>query len=283
MNALWLSIVWIGLGPGRAWAVDKSYSKALKHIEIKSSGSLGTSGQELVPILLTVVALVVAIALYQKYKERRTAKKSSGPQAKRQPGFSEHAAKMGFQRAEIHLLESAAEKVSPLRMAQLLDTDAGRHQLASEIKKRALRRERELRLLRGMSRKLSTRGHIEERASARVEMHLPVGVVPGLMAEEVDGEWNDVQQVDGIIVDLSEGGAALHADLALDAGDSLAFWSADPDVWLPPTTAQILHVEALGKGGVFHLQLLEAPSEELRAAISALRPEGVCDQDAVSN
>ena len=122
-------------------------------------------------------------------------------------------------------------------------------------------------------RKLGARGHIEERAFERVEMHLPVWIVPGLMAKESEGEWDEGEQFEGTVVDLSEGGAALHADLALEAGDSLAFWSADPDVWLPPTTAQVLHVEALAKGGVFHLQLLESPSEELHAAIDALRPE----------
>ncbi len=275
MNALWWHIVWIGLGigAGRVWAVDQSYSKALKQIEIKSSGSLGTSGQELMPVLLTVAALILIIALYQKYRERRPASKSGGSETKRQPSFREHAAKMGFQRAEIHLLESAAEKVSPQRMAQLLDTDAGRRRLACELKKRALRRERELHLLRGMGRKLGARGHIEERAFERVEMHLPVWIVPGLMAKESEGEWDEGEQFEGTVVDLSEGGAALHADLALEVGDSLAFWSADPDVWLPPTTAQVLHVEALAKGGVFHLQLLESPSEELHAAIDALRPE----------
>lgn len=283
MNARWLNTVWIALGTERAWAVDKSYSKALKHIEIKSSGSLGTSGQEIVPILLTAAALLMAIVLYQKYKERRPAKKGVGAQAKRQPDFREYAAKRGFHRAEIRLLESAAEKVSPQRMAQLLDTDAGRHQLACEIKKRALRRERELHLLRGMGRKLGARGHIEERAFERVELHLPVWVVPGTIAEEADGEWDEVEQIEGVIVDLSEGGAALHADLALDTGDSLEFWSADPNVWLPPTIAQVRRVEALGKGGLFHLQLLDAPSEELRAALRSLRPEGACDHDEVRN
>ena len=95
--------------------------------------------------------------------------------------------------------------------------------------------------------------------------------MPHLAGDEE--EWQDeVEQVDGYLLDLSEGGAALCAnELKMAAGDPLEFWSADAEVWLAPTAARVLREEQTKDGTIFHLQFLDPPNEELRAAIRALQ------------
>jgi hypothetical protein len=52
-----------------AWAVDKSFFKALKHLELKT-GSRGESGEWLLLVILAV-AVISLMHLYRRFEERR--------------------------------------------------------------------------------------------------------------------------------------------------------------------------------------------------------------------
>jgi hypothetical protein len=274
MKALFWLVVWVGLGiVGQVWAVDKSYSKALKHIEIKGSASRGTSSDSVVPVLVGIGVIVLITVLYRAIESRKKAKAAQPVIAVSGPDFKEHAAQIGFQHAEVRLLKVLAERVSPHHLTYALETDAGRHKLAIEVTKRIRRRERELLVLRGIGNKLGLVGNMKERETLRVEAHLPVWVVPHLGSETAEEEWEEAEQIEGQLLDLSEGGAALCAQLDLNAGDILEFWSADAQVWLAPTAARVLRVDEKKKERVFHLQFIDSPSEELRTAIRALQIE----------
>ncbi|MFT5086995.1 MAG: hypothetical protein ACI906_002975 [Candidatus Latescibacterota bacterium] len=275
MKTLWWIGAWVVLGMiEQVWAVDKGFSKALKRIEIKGSGSRGTSSEYIVPILLGIGAVLLVVALYRVIENRKKIQQARPKVVDSGPDFKERAAQIGFQRAEVRLLKVLAERVSPHNIAQVLETDAGRHKLASEVVKRVHRRERELLVLRGISEKLGMAGHMKARETLRVEAHLSVWIVPQLSSEEE--EWEEVEQVDGQLLDLSEGGAALCVQSDLAVGDLIEFWSADAQVWLAPTAARVLRIEAAGNAAaerVFHLQFIDPPTEELRGAIRALQLE----------
>ncbi len=274
MKALFWLAAWVGLGiVEQVWAVDKSYSKALKKIEIKGSGSSGTSGEYLVPVLLGIGAIVLIVALYRAIENRKQAKKAEPVVAVSGSDFKERAAQIGFQRAEVRLLKVLAERISPHNLTYALETDAGRRKLAGEVMTRIRRRERELLVLRGIGNKLGLVGHMKERETLRVAAHLPVWVVPHLGAEAAEEEWEEAEQVEGQLLDLSEGGAALSAQMDLLADDMLEFWSADAQVWLAPMAARVLRVEDKQNERLFHLQFIDPPNEELRAAIRALQLE----------
>jgi len=276
MKALFWLVVWVGLGiVEHVWAVDKSYSNALKRIEIKGSGSRGTSGDYLVPVLLGIGAIVLIVGLYRVVESRKKEKKAQPVAAVSGSDFKKHAAQIGFRHAEVRLLKVLAEKISPHNLVYALETDAGRHKLVGEVTKRIRRRERELLVLRGIGDKLGLvgQGHMKERETLRVEAHLPVWLVPHLGSDTAEEEWEEAEQVEGQLLDLSEGGAALRAQLDLSVGNQLEFWSADAQVWLAPTAARVLRVEERQKERVFHLQFIDPPSEELRAAIRTLQIE----------
>ena len=53
------------------WAVDKSFSKALKHAEIRSTGSHGEGSEWIVPVMFGVMAVVLIMYFYRRFEERR--------------------------------------------------------------------------------------------------------------------------------------------------------------------------------------------------------------------
>jgi hypothetical protein len=163
-----------------SWAVDQSYSRVLKLMEIKSSGSQGTVIEELVPIAVVVGALILLIVGYQKYgRSRATVRQPK--RAVHRVDFNEQAREMGFQRAEARLLKKLAERVSPQRAAHLLETETSRDQLVEAVRRRMQRRERELLLLKSIGRKLGMTSEIDERQAERFEAHMPVWILPRLL------------------------------------------------------------------------------------------------------
>jgi len=93
----------------------------------------------------------------------------------------------------------------------------------------------------------------------RAEMDLPVW-----LCSETIG------QVEGQLVNLSMGGAAIRAEMEVEKGDQVEFWSVDIR-WLPPITVVVLHAEGEGNKRRFNLQFVKAPSGVLRAAILELQ------------
>jgi hypothetical protein len=87
--------------------------------------------------------------------------------------------------------------------------------------------------------------------------------------------FTDVEQVAGRLLDLSEGGAALVAELEVRPSELIELWSADSEVWIPPVTAGVLSVGRSPSGSeqVLHLHFIDPPLPELRAAVQTLQRE----------
>jgi len=270
--------------PGDALAVDEGFSKALKHMEIK-----GESGGNMTWTIVILVGVVAAVIVLVKILNRTTQERQKAPikavKKQKQVDFKKHAVKMGFQIAEIKSLRTIATRIAPSDPGVLLATDVGRERLAADIWERIRRRDREIEVLRGIQEKLDRmRDHkMQERQTIRVETNLPVWIikksVPGAEVEEEEEEgeeiFSDVEQIGGRLLDLSEGGAALTAELDAGVKDLIEFWSADSEIWIPPITAGVLQVKESpdGRGPVFHLHFLDPPLSELRAAIQTLQME----------
>ena len=80
--------------------------------------------------------------------------------------------------------------------------------------------------------------------------------------------------------DISEGGAALTADLAVARGDmAVEFWSADADILLSPVTSIVVDVKdtEADRDGLLHLHFMDPPLSELRSAIYALQSRSATD------
>jgi len=234
-----------------------------------------------------LVAVVVVIALAQVYSRmirQRQKAPAKGAQKKKKGGdFKKQAAKLGFKIAEIKTMRMLAAKISPQDPDSLLSTDAGRERLSADVWERIRKREREVKLLQGIQAKLKLMrdNQLHERATVRVDTDLAVWIVkkaePEEEPEDVEGGeeelFTDVEQVSGKLVDLSEGGAAVTAELEAEADDLVELWSADADIWIPPITAGVLNVQR-GRGGkspIFHLHFIDPPLVELRAAIQTLQ------------
>ncbi|MEW6749650.1 MAG: PilZ domain-containing protein [Candidatus Latescibacterota bacterium] len=192
--------------------------------------------------------------------------------------FGQQASRLGFRVAEIKTLRLVTARLAPQDADLLLASEQGRERLAGYIEKRLRRRERELEHLRGILAKLRLirdQG-IRERATVRVEANLPVWIVrkadTAEAAEDEEDVYADVEQVSGRMLDVSEGGAAVAAELDAQPADLVELWSADADIWIPPVTASVLQVQRQGVDiPVFHLHFLDPPVGELRAAIQALQ------------
>jgi hypothetical protein len=234
-------------------------------------------------VVVAVVVVIVLTQIYNRMARQRQKVPVKGAQKKKGGNFKKQAAKLGFKIAEIKTMRILAAKIAPQDPDSLLSTDAGRERLSADVWERIQKREREVKLLQGIQEKLKLMRDnlLHERATVRVETDLAVWIVKKADVEEepeavedVEEElFTDVEQVSGKLVDLSEGGAAVTAELEAKTDDLVELWSADADIWIPPITAGVLNVQK-GKGGkspIFHLHFIDPPLMELRAAIQTLQ------------
>lgn len=240
------------------------------------------TGGNMVWILVGVAGGVGAVLLLMHLYSRMTEQRQKAPvkaaQKKRGVDFNKHAAKLGFKIGEIKTLRLIAGKIASHDPDSLLATDAGRERLSADVWERVRRREREVQFLRGILNKLEVMRDkgIRERATIRVEANLPVWIVKKAdeVAQESDEDlFTEVEQVGGRLLDLSEGGAAVTAELTAETNDIVELWSADPEVWIPPITAGVLSVERgdTSRPPVLHLHFIDPPLGELRVALQALQ------------
>jgi hypothetical protein len=112
-----------------------------------------------------------------------------------------------------------------------------------------------------------------DREGVRLEVDIPIWLVKKAPGEcPVDDDVVvDIVPVTGKLLDLSEGGAAVSADMPLVAGDLLEFWSADSQIWLPPTKAGVVSLEEEEGDDHVHLHFLDPPLTEIRKAILEIR------------
>ncbi|MFH1568145.1 MAG: PilZ domain-containing protein [Gemmatimonadota bacterium] len=91
--------------------------------------------------------------------------------------------------------------------------------------------------------------------------------------EEIDAVFANLKSVEGRLLDLGTGGAALQVDLQARSGDIVEVWSADREIYMPRTSADVVSVEG-GPGGeppILHLRFLDADVEQLAAAIADIQ------------
>ena len=247
------------------------------YLQFKPSGVNFTS---VIVVVVVVVVVAVVLALVYNLISRARQKPPVKVAQQKKVNFQKHAAKLGFKIAEIKTMRLIANKIAPQDPDSLLTTDAGRERLASDIWERIRRREREVAFLRRIQDKLKLmreRG-LQERATIRVETNLAVWIVKKTdaelrEAEEEEDLFTDVEQIGGKLLDLSEGGAAVTADLEAEVNDVVELWSADAEIWIPPVTAGVLQVQqgSGGKSPIFHLHFIDPPLGELRIALQALQ------------
>ena len=248
------------------------------YLQFKPSGVNFTS---VIVVVVVVVVVAVVLALVYNLISRARQKPPVKVAQQKKVNFQKHAAKLGFKIAEIKTMRLIANKIAPQDPDALLTTDAGRERLAADIWERVRRREREVAFLRRIQEKLTLmreRG-LQERATIRVETNLAVWIVKktdaelGEAAEEEEDLFTDVEQIGGRLLDLSEGGAAVTADLDARVNDLVELWSADAEIWIPPVSAGVLQVQrgSEGKSPIFHLHFIDPPLSELRIALQALQ------------
>ena len=135
-------------------------------------------------------------------------------------------------------------------------------------------------MIRRIQTKLEKMGtnELTPRANVRIETDMRIW---GAMVAEGDGEdvFIEVEPISGRLQDISEGGAALTADLAVARGDMVEFWSAATDILLSPVTSIVVDVKdtEADRDGLLHLHFMDPSLSELRSAIYALQSRNATD------
>jgi PilZ domain-containing protein len=261
----------VGAGPAAA----EGYLQFSPQSGVNSTWILAVLAVVAAGVLLHLANRVLQTRLHTR-RERVPVQKANRRQ---RADFQKRAGKLGFRIAEVKTLRLIANKLAAHDPDSLLSTDAGRERLATDVAKRIRRRQREIEFLGGISDKLDLmrEREIHERATIRVEGDLPVWIIKKAdedsLSEDEEDMFADEEQVAGRLLDLSEGGAAVCAELEVRAGDRVELWSRDPDIEIPPITAGILQVgHRPGESvPVFHVHFIDPPLEELRIALQALQ------------
>lgn len=248
-------------------------------------GSIRDTG-DVTWFLIAAIAVVLFAVLFHRVYTRRTAplsrtRKRPAPAPRRE--FAELAGAMGFRHIEVRNLRRIARRVArggdP---ANLLTTESGRRYLTADLRRRVKRRQQEVAMLEGILERLGTSTDLSyhDREGERVETDVAIWLVnkvPGDSPVDDQEVVVDIVPVSGRLLDLSEGGAAISADVHLAAGDLIEFWSADSQIWLPPIQCGV--VDSDGKDGEddedgeahVHLHFLNPPVSDVRKAIMAIR------------
>jgi hypothetical protein len=253
------------------WAVDESFSKVLHQIQFDSSGSVNEwLGSVVAGAMVVALGLILALYFFRHRDAGRKCKWNAGrkctlppeiSEQKRRRKFREQAQRLGFTRAEARILSQIVGNGEAEHSERLLKKGPRFWHFAARVKKLARQRKHELAVLDEIVAKLSRirERNVKERKDLRSEIDLPVW-----LGSEDEG------QVEGQLVDISLGGAAIRADMDLQHGDQVEFWSMDTQ-WLPQITAVVLHAAGSGNKRIFNLQFAAAPAGELRKAIVKLQ------------
>ena len=271
---IYILISCLALGES-AWAVDKGFSKALKYAELKSTGTHGDSGELILPVMLGILAVVLVLYFYRRIEEQKHKPQSAkvSPE-KRRRNFLKQAQLLGFTKNEARVLIQFAELVTADEPQRLLEGGALRRQLVGDVSDRIRRRQREIEVMGSLLDKVGRmeQQDIRERDDVRVQAEIALWIIAKNSTEDPEDDFADgAEQIAGRLVDLSTGGAAIRADLTVEEGALLEFWSADPHVWLPPTSGRVLHVDREDETQLLNLRFVDEASDELREAIVELQ------------
>ena len=226
---------------------------ALAVPSFQSSSDLGPLVTFLTAIVSISLVLYILFKLFSAASRRNQPRKQRATGAESRENFHYQATAHGFQGTETKLLARIAGNVPANMSSDLLESDTGREYLLSNLEKRI---ETDMRIW--VAKKLQ-----------------------GAMVAEEDGEdvFIEVEPISGRLQDISEGGAALTADLAVARGDMVEFWSADTDILLSPVTSIVVDVKdtEADRDGLLHLHFMDPPLSELRSAIYALQSRNATD------
>ena len=201
---------------------------ALAVPSFQSSSDLGPLVTFLAAIVSISLVLYILFKLFSAASRRNQPRKQRATGAESRENFHYQATAHGFQGTETKLLARIAGNVPANMSSDLLESDTGREYLLSNLEKRINRRQREIQLIRRIQTKLEKMGtnELTPRANVRIETDMRIWVakkLQGAMVAEEDGEdvFIEVEPISGRLQDISEGGAALTADLAVAPRDTV--------------------------------------------------------------
>ena len=259
--------------PEESFGLDKGHAELFKVMggKVRSSDS-GDVAWFFVAIILIVIVAMAISRLYQQYESRRLAAAAAPGEGKKTKNFGQQAAALGFKEIELHNLLTIARTVSAKHPDGLLGTNSGRKSLIAALSKRAKKRQHELSMLQSMVGKLerACAGALQDREAVRVTTDLSVWLVMKTQEEEGVDELALLLEVEpsaAMLVDLSEGGAALKVVVDLSQGDRVEFWSAGSMVWIPPLLATVVRIEKKADGHLVHVHFVDPPVADIRRAI----------------
>ena len=243
-----------------AGALDKGYARVFR---LMGSDIRGADGGDVALVLALLVAVVLSLVLGARFYTRRRVPGMKPARSRRHVKksgmtFAQRAKSAGLKGHEVRNLWKISTKLSPKMPQTLLATTTGMQYLKRDLAARIRRCEKEAEMLKGILGKLE---HGEgrfflDRETARVSTDMQVWLVKKPRPHEGEGggvsrseaedfELGDVQQAQGQLLDLSEGGAAVRVNLALEEGDVVEIGSADSQIWLPPISADVVYTEAV--------------------------------------
>jgi ribosome-associated translation inhibitor RaiA len=261
--------------PQTVLALDKSFGRVLQHMKLRSSQETGDWSSSLLYGLAAVIVLLGMGFLSRALQRRRQVAAVQARRDQPRVELGQQAEALGFKLRERKILQKIATHLAPGSSQNLLGTPTGREFLVRNLEKRMRTQERELVRLRLLKEKLESMDNraFIERHSVRLETDLPVWVAERKPISAVPDSEAEVEPVAGRLLDISETGAAVQADLEVERGDVVQVWSAEVSVWIPSTAAGVVSIEKMpaGQAPVLHLHFLDASPEGMQSALETLR------------
>ena len=297
-----------------ARAIDKGYSEALRLMggDIRSADS-----GDAVQVIALLGAVLLALVLAARYYTRKQAADTKPARTQRWTKrgsltFAQRAAGLGLKAHEIRNLWKVSTKLSPKMPQTLLATTTGMQYLKRNLATRIRKREKEAEMLKSILGKLerSEQGSFLDRETVRVSVDMQIWLVKKARPRNGEAgprpeageefELGDVQQNQGRLLDLSEGGAAIRVDMALEEGDVVEFGSADSQIWLPPISADVVHTVAVDEADsaedadadadtdtdaeaqllLVHVRFINPPLTEIRKALHDIQADAQLDEES---
>lgn len=132
-----------------------------------------------------VIAVAVAVAsllahLTTRMQKRKVTAARKKENQKIAQNFKEQAAGQGFEFSESRTLENIALRFEAKNPGSLLETPEGRERLLADVQRRKRRRQREIKLLDNIEKKLQrvSEGAIHQREFMRAEVNMPLWIAP---------------------------------------------------------------------------------------------------------
>jgi len=150
------------------------------YLSFEDSVNVGAIKWGAVALAVLVVVAIIRYQLVRYLQKRRGIETGHEPQVSPEDDFRARAQELGFRGAEYRNLKRIATRLAPKTPGALLVSTAGREYLVADLRRRSLRREREVSVLQGIRDRLNQLGDqpVHEREVVRLDAHLAVWVEP---------------------------------------------------------------------------------------------------------